>query len=269
MGSPDGEQGRFDDEVQHSVTITRGFWLGETPCTQEQWAAVMGGNPSHFKEQGSSRPVEQVSWEDCQGFCERLGRTVPGLDFRLPTEAEWEYACRAGTTSAFNDGSECTRPDGKDLALDRLGWHGEGFGEGETHPVREKQPNTWGLYDMHGNVWEWCEDAAEVQLDPYRVVTDTYTDDAVDPVCRDRAWRVVRGGSYWNLARNCRSASRYAFEPGYRDRYLGFRLASGQPPESSAATGAAAGGADAPRSRDATPAAGTDRGARRRGRGRE
>ena len=250
MGSPETEAGRYPDESpQHLVTISRGFWLGDTPCTQAQWQAVMGGNPSQFKDPYEpTRPVESVDWEQCRQFCARLRERVPDLDFRLPTEAEWEYACRAGTTSAFNDGSPCTVPDGKDPALDRLGWHGEGP-EGKTHPVAKKPANAWGLHDMHGNVWEWCADHAEFTGN---VATDTYVDGVVDPVSQEGAWRVVRGGSSWGRARYCRSALRFALEPGSRSRYLGFRLAAGQPPGRGAPSPAP--GPEAPGARPASGA---------------
>ena len=216
MGSPSGEDGRFDWEgPQHEVTLTRGFWLGSTPFTQAQWEAVMGKNLSQFK--GGDRPVEMVNWENCQEYCEALNKLLPGLGARLPTEADWEFACRAGT-SAFNDGSPCTAPEGADPALDRLGWYDKNSG-GETHPVGQKQANAWGLYDMHGNVWEWCEDwfgsyPPEAQIDP------------AGP--ENGVVRVVRGGSWNNPARSCRSARRAGFDPGYRFDNLGFRLAAGQ-----------------------------------------
>ncbi len=227
MGSPAGEQGRDEDEgPQHTVTITRGFWLAETPCTQAQWQAVMGENPSDFQGGRSERrPVENVDWNACRQFCERLEQAVPALDFRLPTEAEWEYACRAGTTTAFNDGSDYTKPAGKDPALHGLGWFEENSG-GETHPVGEKQPNAWGLYDMHGNVWEWCADgrreyADEPQTDPCGPEKET-------------ARRVVRGGCCLSLARSWRTACRDTLEPGSRSRPLGFRLAARPPGPSGA-----------------------------------
>jgi formylglycine-generating enzyme required for sulfatase activity len=119
MGSPEDEEGRSGDEGhRHKVTLTQGFWLADAPCTQAEWPAVMGTAPSRF--QGVSLPVEQVSWDDCQAFCETLRRRVLGMAAHLPTEAEWEYACRATTTSAFHDGSACTKPGGKDRALRRL-----------------------------------------------------------------------------------------------------------------------------------------------------
>ena len=232
MGSPESEAGRIADETLHRVTISRGFWLADTPCTQAQWQAVMGENPSHFKEPyDPKRPVESVDWEQCRQFCARLAERIRGLDFRLPTEAEWEYACRAGTTSAFNDGSNCTMPAGQDPALARLGWYDQNS-QDQTHPVAEKRANAWGLHDMHGNVWEWCADHVEITG---RLGTDTYVAGIVDPVNQQGAGRIVRGGSVWGESRYCRSASRGAGGPAARDWYRGFRLAAAHPPEDLAA----------------------------------
>ena len=218
MGSPDDEVGRRDDEgPQHWVELTYGYWLAAVPCTQTEWEAVTGKNPSRFK--GANRPVEQVSWDDCQAFCQRLAERRPGLEVRLPTEAEWEYACRAGTESAYNDGSVCTDPEGKDPALARLGWFRENS-DRQTHDVGRLEPNAWGLHDMHGNVWEWCQDwygdyAAEEQRDP------------VGPDMGH--FRVFRGGSWSYWARLCRSACRYRNSPVNRWLNLGFRLVAVQP----------------------------------------
>jgi formylglycine-generating enzyme required for sulfatase activity len=250
MGSPSDEPGRWEDEWRHLVTLNQGFWLASTPCTQAQWQAVMGGNPSHHE--GEDRPVESVSWDNTQAFIDKLSLSLPDLKPRLPTEAEWEYACRADTNSAFNDGSPCTVPGGRDEALVSLGWFDENS-EDETHPVGELCPNAWGLYDMHGNVWEWCEDRANVEES--LIVTDTYVNEIIDPLCRVGARRVVRGGSFLSDAGFCRSACRGAFEPGLRFRYLGFRLAAGQQ-TGSGAGGPAAEGAVAPGSREATSADG-------------
>jgi formylglycine-generating enzyme required for sulfatase activity len=224
MGSPEDEAGRASGETQHRVTLTRPFWIGRYPATQAEYAAVMGKNPSIFK--GERRPVEGVSWEDAMEFCRRLterareaGCLPEDFGFRLPTEAEWEYACRAGTESDFNDGSECTQPSGEEPALDRLGWYYKNSKD-QTHPVGEKLANAWGLHDMHGQVWEWCWDGKR-----------EYTTQAqTDPLGPDDpgARRVVRGGGSWNIARPCRSACRDAFVPGSRFRDLGFRLAAGQ-----------------------------------------
>ncbi|MEO0446769.1 MAG: formylglycine-generating enzyme family protein [Verrucomicrobiota bacterium] len=219
MGSPEEEAGRWDDEgPMHEVTLTEGFWMGQTPVTQGQWEGIMGENPSHFS--GAKRPVETVSWEDCQRFLERLEEQVPGLRPRLPTEAQWEYACRAGTEAAFSDGSECTEPAGKDPALEKLGWYGKNSG-GSTQEVGEKASNAWGLQDVHGNVWEWCGDG----------MRDFGREPVVDPVgpVGDSAPRVLRGGSWARDAGGCRSAFRNAGGPGSRIQDLGLRLVAGQP----------------------------------------
>ena len=148
MGSPDSEDGRYSDEgPQHEVRLTKGFWLGDTPVTQALWTAAMGNNPSHFKD--PKRPVESVSWDDVQQFLNKMNARVPGIGLGLPTEAQWEYACRAGT-----EGANYAR-GGQKLA--DIAWFGENSG-GQTHPVATKPCNDWGLYDMLGNVWEWCAD---------------------------------------------------------------------------------------------------------------
>jgi len=240
MGSPGDERGRFSDEgPRHWVELSRGYWMGETPVTQEQWRKVVelgasgrglwGRNtgeevrlkpkPSQFK--GLRNPVEQVSWDDCQEWLKLLTRQMNGgLEFRLPTEAQWERACRAGTDGAFGDGSACTMPDGLDPALDRMGWFGQNS-KGSTHPVGTKEPNLWGLHDMHGNVWEWCADGRR----SYGVAG------AIDPVGpREIASRVVRGGSWGFLAGGCRSASRGDGPRDFRWFNLGLRLLAGQEP---------------------------------------
>jgi formylglycine-generating enzyme required for sulfatase activity len=240
MGSPKSEQGRGGDEgPQHWVRLSQGFWLGEGPCTQAEWEAVMGKNPSYFEgKRGAGptgrRPVEQVSWEDCVRFCERLNQRHPGLGARLPREAEWEHACRAGTESAYNDGSACTDPGGKDPALLGLGWFDENSEE-RTHTVKELAPNRWGLYDLHGNVWEWCSDWYGVygkgeQVDPRGPAEGQV--------------RVVRGGGWDGSAGDCRSARRFSYSPGLRYDFLGFRLLAGQPgePSKSSQPGAEPGG---------------------------
>jgi hypothetical protein len=217
MGSADDESERWSNEgPQHWVTLSHGYWLADAPCTQAEWQAVMGTEPSYFK--GSDLPVEQVSWEECQEFCERIRSRFPELDVRLPTEAEWEYACRAGTTSAYNDGSACTEPEGKDPALEKLGWFDENS-DGKTYPVRKKKANQWGLYDMHGNVREWCEDW----------YGDYNADDQVDPAgSASGRVRALRGGSWRDQAISCHSADRSGLDPRDCDKVLGFRLASGE-----------------------------------------
>lgn len=209
MGSPEGEAGRYTNEgPQHPVRITRGFWLGEAPVTQALWEAVMAENTSHFK--GSERPVEQVSWDDCQRLCAQLDGLIPGLSVRLPSEAEWEYACRAGTTAATYAGDGTT--------FDAITWW-SGNSEGQTHPVKQKQPNAWGLHDMLGNVWEWCSDCMR-----------TYSSEpAVDPIgAASGVPRVFRGGSWGSIASFVRAACRSPDPPLERSNALGFRLARGQ-----------------------------------------
>lgn len=143
MGSPEDEPGRFEDEKQHEATV-EAFLMGETVVPQDLYAAVMGTNPSYFK--GADRPVECVSWYDAQEFIKKLNAEFPveGYEYALPTEEEWEYACRAGTTTAFNTGDTITKQQAN-------------INGSETTPVKSYAPNAWGLYDMHGNVWEWCE----------------------------------------------------------------------------------------------------------------
>ena len=210
MGSPDAEEGRNDDEVAHPVTLSRGFWLGEAPVTQRLWQAVLGDNPS--KHNGEERPVERVSWLDCQRFLKRARLDHAGLNVRLPTEAEWEYACRARTTGPTWLGEPSA------AHLDRIAWYGGNSGS-QSHPVKEKTANPWGLFDMLGNVWEWCSVGAEHSAVGAAV-------DSTGPL--SSAKRVSRGGS-WNLeARGTSAAARRALEPGTRLGLLGFRLARGQ-----------------------------------------
>jgi formylglycine-generating enzyme required for sulfatase activity len=205
MGSPDDDREALRPEKpQHQVELSKGFWLFDTPCTQALWQAVMGTNPSRFKEEQC--PVEQVSWEDCQEFILKLNALLPGLALRLPTEAEWEYACRAGTdTPRYAED------------LDAIAWYSENSGN-KTYPVGQKNPNAWGLYDMLGNVFEWCHGSRR-----------EYTQErAVDPISPLEAGadRVVRGGYWYGLAQYVRAAYRRWSHSGYRDGYFGFRCAS-------------------------------------------
>jgi formylglycine-generating enzyme required for sulfatase activity len=206
MGSPEGEEGRRDNEVQHRVTLTQGFYLGKYQVTQAQWEKTMGANPSNFK--GPDLPVETVSWDDCQAFLKKFGTGA-----RLPTEAEWEYACRAGTTTALNNGKKLTSTEGQCPNLDEVAWYDKNSG-GKTHPVGQKQPNAWGLYDMHGNVWEWCADWYGAYP----------TGAATDPQgSQTGSFRVLRGGSWYYFAYNCRVAYRYFNRPALRNLHYGFR----------------------------------------------
>jgi formylglycine-generating enzyme required for sulfatase activity len=210
MGSPASETDRIDSETQHRVTLSKGFWMGKYEVTQEQWERVMGSNPSNFK--GARNPVEQVSWTDCQEFIGKVNRLVDGGGFRLPTEAEWEYACRAGTKTRFHTGDA-------DGDLDGAGWYTGNSGD-KTHPVGEKKANAFGLFDMHGNVWEWC-------LDWYGDYPTAAVTDPAGPGSGEI--RVVRGGCWVYDAWLCRSAFRFRSDPGYRWINLGFRLARGAP----------------------------------------
>ena len=218
MGSPEDEPERFDGEgPQHQVTLTEGFWLADTACTQALWQAVMGANPSHFTGD-PERPVEEVSWRDVQGFLRKLEALVPGCRSALPTEAQWEYACRAGTDTAFSFGDRIT-PEQVNYDGNYPYAGGEkGLDRGETVPVKSLPPNPWGLYEMHGNVWEWCADGQrEYDSEP--------REDPTGPVLEAEGMpRVVRGGSWIFNARGARSAFRTPWPPGHRGRYQGFRL---------------------------------------------
>ncbi|MFN5274241.1 MAG: formylglycine-generating enzyme family protein, partial [Planctomycetota bacterium] len=196
------------DETQHEVTLPRGFWIADTPCTQGLWIGVVARwNPSQFK--GFSNPVERVSWEGCQAWLKKLGDNHPFMQPSLPTEAQWEYACRAGSTSSYCFGDQ-------EQELEKYAWFNKNSG-GKTHPVGEKLPNKWGLYDLHGNVWEWCQDW-------YENFTKASVTDSVGPVVG--SFRVIRGGSWHDPARGLRTACRGRLDPGFRDDHLGFRLLS-------------------------------------------
>jgi len=211
MGSPDSDSRAHPSEKpQRHVRITRPFYLGKHEVTQEQWEAVMGYNPSRFT--GPKNPVEQVSWEDCQGFLEKLEVTLgaAGAKFRLPTSAEWECACRAGSTSRYSFGDD-------EANLGDYAWHSGNTG-GKTHPVGRKKPNAWGLYDMHGNVWEWCADWYAGDDRSQRPV-----EDPIGP--SSGSGRVLRGGSWFNDASYCRSAFHGLRSPTFRNSSYGFRVA--------------------------------------------
>jgi formylglycine-generating enzyme required for sulfatase activity len=208
MGSPEVEKGRFDNERQHQVFLSRPFYLQTTPVTQGQWLAVMGNNPARFKKGGPECPVEGVSWNDAKEFISRLNEMEKTDTYRLPTEAEWEYACRAGTTTRFGCGDE-------EAKLQDYVWYGENSG-GKTHPVGQKEPNTWGLHDMHGNVWEWCQDWYGEY--PPRPVIDP-------PGPETGEYRMLRGGSWYDLAWFLRSAVRSFRYPDFRSGGIGFRVA--------------------------------------------
>jgi len=209
MGSPDGEESPSDDEFQHRVRISVPFYLGVHEVTQEQWESVMGNNPSQFRWR--QNPVENVSWNDCQAFLDKL--TEESWDgrgkFGLPTEAQWEYACRAGTTTRYNFGDD-------EASLGEYAWYQDNSA-GRTHPAGEREPNAWGLYDMYGNVWEWCQD-----LDAPDYDGGAPADEPFDPF--QAPARVLRGGSWLFGASYCPSAYR-TWGVSQGGNQMGFRVA--------------------------------------------
>jgi formylglycine-generating enzyme required for sulfatase activity len=213
MGSTGKEKGRGDDEIPHKVTFAKGLYVGVHPVTQEQWQAVMGNNPSHFKGE-KNLPVEQVSWHDCQAFCKKL-RDKDGKAYRLPTEAEWEYAARAGTTTPYHFGDT--------LSVEQANYNGNfTYGNGKPGVYREKTTpvgsfpaNAWGLHDMHGNVWQWCQDWHGGYGNK----------DAADPQGPKAGKnRILRGGSWGSHPIFCRSANRNFRDPDERTESCGFRV---------------------------------------------
>ncbi len=235
MGSPEDEPERDDDESpQHRVVLKAGLWLAETACTQELWQAITGKNPSRFKK-GLQHPVENISWDDANDFIDKLNRLKPGLEFRLPSEAEWEYACRAGTDTPFWFGDELT-PDKANYDGNYPYNNGsKGIYREETLPVKYFKRNPWGLYQMHGNVWEWCQDCWHNY--------DRTPDDGSAWEKGESDFRVCRGGSWgsdgWYLRSACRN--RWYHVLGNGDD--GLRLARGpQAPE--AGTGNSRSGKD-------------------------
>jgi len=210
MGSPLGEEGRRDDEARHRVTLTAGHWLGTCPVTQVQWRAVTGHNPSRFK--GDGHPVETVSWQDCVEFCRRLSRQV-GLSFGLPTEAEWEHACRAGTATPYHFRDMVSAGQANCCADQEESK--EGGSRGQTTPVESFLPNALGLFDTHGNVWEWCQD----WYGPYSEGSVT---EPMGPAGGEA--RVLRGGSWASGPRQCRSACRHHLGPHERSDGVGCRV---------------------------------------------
>jgi formylglycine-generating enzyme required for sulfatase activity len=214
MGSPAGEPGRQPDEIQHEVTISRAFYMSVTEVTQRQWLAVMGENPSTFTKAGLDAPVEQVTWDEVQLFLAQLTERNEKR-FRLPTEAEWEYACRAGTTTAYAFGDRLSTADANYDGRYPLPGQPVGTFRESTVPAASFRPNAWGLFDMHGNVWEWCAD----EHCPYPATS------VRDPVnaCGSR-FKVIRGGSWYFGADSARSALRYTHEPHLRGFSIGFRV---------------------------------------------
>ncbi|MBX2811025.1 MAG: formylglycine-generating enzyme family protein [Myxococcales bacterium] len=209
MGSPDDDEEAYDwEKPRHQVRLTEGYWMAETEVTQQLWQAVMGGNPSFFT--GETRPVETVSWDDVQAFLSALNTEVPGLEARLPTEAQWEYAARAGTEPPRYG------------PLDEVAWH-SGNSPNTTQPVGTKAPNAWGLYDTLGNVYEWCQD--DYDDHEARAISGTTIEDPTGPV--DGRGRVVRGGSWGYDAQDVRAAYRYECGPAFGNSHFGLRLSRG------------------------------------------
>lgn len=224
MGSPKDEPERSGNETQHEVTLSQGFWLADTTITQELWQAVMGNNPSHFKD-SAQLPVETVSWDDAQAFIQQLKVLMPQLPVSLPTEAQWEYACRAGTTTPFSFGENVTP---KQVNYDgNYPYHNgkKGLRRGKTVAVKSLPPNAWGLHEMHGNVWEWCEDVYRSDLGDTAAVDSIST--ALDAPASGTLNRVLRGGSWNDFGWSVRSAYRFSLAPDNRLHNLGFRLALG------------------------------------------
>ena len=215
MGSPSDELGRYSDEgPQHQVTLPQPFYMQTTEVTQAQWESVMGSNPSYFSECPTC-PVEQVSWNDVQDYITQMNLRGEGA-YSLPTEAQWEYAARAGSTTAFYNGGITETGCDYDQNLNAIGWYCYNSDD-EIHPVAQKSPNAWGLYDMSGNVWEWCSDW---------YASDYYSNSPMDDPQGPStgSYRVARGGSWDNIVRYCRAAVRYYFWPDYRYGSIGFRL---------------------------------------------
>ncbi|MBW4465474.1 MAG: formylglycine-generating enzyme family protein [Pegethrix bostrychoides GSE-TBD4-15B] len=218
MGAPEGElESDNDERPQHIVTVPQ-FFMGKYPVTQAQYEAIIGENPSNFK--GDNRPVERVSWHDAVKFCEQLSQRT-GRTYRLPSEAEWEYACRAGTKTAFHFGQTIS-PEFANYNGRRV--YGDGF-EGkdsqETTPVGSfGVANRFGLYDMHGNVWEWCEDHWHDNFEGAPEGGSAWTKGG------DSSSRVLRGGSWYDVPQGCRSAYRFYSDPGSADNDCGFRVVS-------------------------------------------
>lgn len=216
MGSPPEEKHRLGSEVRHKVTLTRGFYMGVHLVTQEQWQEVMGKNPSQFTGE-QNLPVDTVSWRNCQEFIKKLQEKEPDKRaYRLPTEAEWEYACRAGTTTPFHVGDTISTSQANYDGSFAYGGGTRGINRGKTTPVGTFPANAWGLHDMHGNLWQWCQD----------IYGDYPKTDATDPQGADKGdVRVIRGGTWYFGPSFCRSASRDGCSAGISDRYYGFRLA--------------------------------------------
>jgi len=217
MGSPKNEKQRFDKEKQHLVRLTRGYWLAETTVTQALWEVVIENNPSRFK--GQNHPVDSVSWLDCEKFINKFSSLHLDLTVRLPTEAEWENACRAGTTTPFSFG--------ENINFQQVNYNGKfpynnakkGLYREKTVEVKSLPANAWGLHEMHGNVWEWCQDWFG-EYPKQALIIDSKEQETGNS-------RVLRGGSWLYDGKNCRCATRSRYEPNSALSSFGFRLSLG------------------------------------------
>ena len=213
MGSPDDELHRYEHETNHEVSLTKGFWISDTTCTQETWENVMKSNPS--KNTGPQKPVDNISFNDCKKFFEKVNELNNKIVFSLPTESQWEYACRAGTQTPFSFGIN--------ISPDQVNYNGEHPYIGQEKQLNRNQTletkalpaNPWGLYEMHGNVWEWCSDWFA------QLVSNGVTDPAGPS---NGLYKILRGGSAFSGAADCRSAARIRFHPNERYYRNGFRF---------------------------------------------
>ncbi|KPA15221.1 serine/threonine protein kinase [Candidatus Magnetomorum sp. HK-1] len=216
MGSPTDEPGRTDQEIQHQVSLTKGYYMQTTEVTQGQWKEIMGDNPSYFLSCGKNCPVENISWNDVQDFIEKLNHKDNRRLYRLPTEAEWEYAARSGTTTPFAFGNCLSTNDANYNGNRPLSGCSTGIYRKSPITVATLKANAWGLYDMHGNVYEWCNDW----------YSSYPTSAVVDPLGPETgSYRMIRGGYWFVIARYCRSSFRIKESPDKKGYYLGCRLA--------------------------------------------
>ncbi|MCK5097380.1 MAG: formylglycine-generating enzyme family protein [Desulfobacteraceae bacterium] len=236
MGSPESETGRRWNEEKHKVTISKAFYMQETEVTQGQWEKLVGFNPSTATMLGKKYPVDTVSWNQCIEFIRVLNGFEKTDKYRLPTEAEWEFACRAGSTTAFSSGEITQATHASciiiDPALNKAAWYCANSGEQNppgkfrAHPVKTKLPNAWGLYDMHGNVQEWVQDSCIWKQWIGRIgpITKTYENNVVDPISKKGKHKIIRGGGWHQKPIYLRSAQRNMYKPVAKRNSLGFRI---------------------------------------------
>ncbi len=237
MGSPESEMGRNWNERQHRVVISKSFYMGETEVTQGQWNRLASPNPSTFKVT-DEYPVDSVNWNEAVLFIAFLNKLEKTTKYRLPTEAEWEYACRAGSSAAFaRGGITTTSCDEPEPALEKMAWYCFNSGrqnpasDFRPHPVKTMKPNKWGLYDMHGNVQEWVQDACRWRTflhSKVGVITDTYENDIVDPLNTTGDHKIIRGGGWHQNGKYQRCAYRSYYKPTAVRNSLGFRIVRDQ-----------------------------------------